>query len=70
MEEKIYLTNKKILTFKECEKIIDSGAVSSKNLAILANHVCKPELAIYIDSVTEQNGVLFININGEFIAIQ
>lgn len=68
-EEKIYLTNKKTLTFEECEKIVDYGAISQENLPLLANHVCIPELAKYIISVTEQNGILFVNIDGEFIAI-
>ena len=70
MKEQIYITNNKTFTFDECEKLIDDGIISEHNLVALSDHLCIEELAKDIISITEQNGVLFINIGtGNFIAI-
>jgi hypothetical protein len=61
-------TNNKLYTFEECEKF--DYAVSNDNLGTLASHICIKELAEHVDGFVEKDGILYLDINGEFLAIQ
>jgi hypothetical protein len=72
MEDKnevIVLTGSKLYTPEEAVDLF-SEHISNKNMPILIDHICVPELAESVISFTEQNGVLFLNIGtGEFISV-
>lgn len=68
-EERIIITNKKLYT---PEEVVDefSGYISHKNISLLIDHICVPELAECVISFTEQDGILFLNIGtGEFVSV-
>lgn len=64
----IYLTEQKIYTPMEAIDYF-SGKISDANIDTLVTHLTK-ELGDRIISVTEQEGVLFINVGtGDFISV-
>lgn len=63
--DKFYLTNYKVYTKKEINKLW-SNAIKPKNLKILKDHLAYGELAESILSFVEIEGVLHFNLgNGE-----
>lgn len=67
-QQRIYLTEKKVYT---PEEVVDyfSGKISDKNMEVLVAHLCMEDLSHQVESVTEQNGVLFLNIGEGFFSI-
>lgn len=66
----VYSSNGRLLTFQECENFVDTRKISSKNLSLLASHVCQAESAKRIHAFTEQEGVIYLLIDEEFVIAQ
>jgi hypothetical protein len=67
MENTIYITNNNIYTEQEAQHF--KNLLSPSNYEALISHLCDPDLALYIEGFTEQDGVLFLQVNGEMISV-
>ena len=67
MEQKIYLTERKQYTPTE---VIDyfSGKISNANIGILVDHLTM-DISGDVVSVTEQDGILFLNLGDGFFSV-
>lgn len=61
-------TNRKILTFHECEQYYKQ--ISEDNFKILVCHLCKNELASKIDGFSYYNNILYFKIDDEFVSVK
>ena len=68
MENTIVLTNNKVYTALEVVNLF-SEYISPKNVEILVDHLTYADLSEVVESFTEQDGVLFLNVGDGFFSV-
>jgi vacuolar-type H+-ATPase subunit C/Vma6 len=67
--KRIIATTGQVYSKKEATKLFKKY-VSAENLSMLLDHICTKDLAEYIMAFFEDDGILMLDLGGEYVAVK